>query len=442
MWLVEAAGLRLLCDPLLGPEHHCGVFETVPRRTIVAEQLRPDFVLVSHQHPDHFDVPSLHRLAQLDPDSVVLTPDSLVAWAARTLGFRTVHQLPPAQRVELDGVALVTTPSLGADEWGVLVAADGAVGWNQVDAVLRDPEHVREVLATALPALETRRVDLGIVRWQPMLEIAAVLGRRTGFPYTTYTDLLAQAAALEAAAIVPGANGAAHVEAFRWMDEFVFPVSEARFLRDVGKVSPKTNPLPLHVGGRYHVEAGAVTLDRQGAAALVRCESPWTEPRRYRPSSIPSLVDPNPNGHDEAQARQRVHAWIRGELVDALARAWPSFHATAPLRFALEVVFPRAHDAFTIVVDGQGARVVDDVDDDWDVLNAVAGSLLCEVIEGRRHWGDVLLAGCLRATTRAYDVDERGLRRLDVGEIFLYYALPYPDAVERAVRWEVQSLVG
>lgn len=442
MWLVEAAGLRLLCDPLLGPEHHCGVFETVPRRTVVAEELRPDFVLVSHQHPDHFDVPSLHRLAQLDPDSVVMTPDTLVAWAARTLGFRVVHELPPAQRVELDGIALVTTPSLGADEWGVLIAADGAVGWNQVDAVLRGPAHVREVLATVLPALETRRVDLGIVRWQPMLEIAAVLGRRTGFPYTSYTDLLAQAAALEAAAIVPGANGAAHVEAFRWMDEFVFPVPEPRFLRDVANISPKTQPLPLHVGGRYHVQPGEVSLDRQGAAALVQCESPWTEPRRYRPLATEPLRDANPNGHDEAEARRRAHAWIRGDLADALAKAWPSFRATEPLRFALEVAFGQAHDVFTIIVDAKGARVVDAFDEDWDVLNAVAGSLLYEVIEGQRHWGDVLLAGCLRAATRAYDVDERGLRRLDVGEIFLYYALPYDRAVERAVRWEVHSLLG
>ncbi|MCA9710253.1 MAG: MBL fold metallo-hydrolase, partial [Myxococcales bacterium] len=153
MWLVEAAGLRLLCDPLLGPEHHGGVFETVPRRRVRAEALRPDFVLVSHRHPDHFDVPSLHQLARLDPDAVVVTPDRLVAWAARALGFRTVHVLPPGQHVALDGVRLVTTPSLGPDEWGVMIAADGAVGWNQVDAVLRDAEHVARVRDEALGAL-------------------------------------------------------------------------------------------------------------------------------------------------------------------------------------------------------------------------------------------------------------------------------------------------
>lgn len=446
MWLVEAAGLRLLFDPLLRPEHHCGVFETVPRRRVPAAALRPDFVLVSHRHPDHFDVSSLHRLARIDPDAVVITPDALVAWAARTLGFRTVHELPAGQQVALDGVRLVTTPSLGPDEWGVMVAADGAVAWNQVDAVLRDAAHVRQVLGVVLPAVGESRVDLAVVRWQPMLEIAAVLGRRVGFPYRSYADLLAQAAAVEAVAVVPGANGAAHVPSFRWMDRFVFPVSEARFLRDVAQASPGTTALPMTVGGRYHVTPGAVVFEPHGAAELVEIEpsdSSLTEdPRRYRPFAMPDLHDPNPNGHDEAVMRPRVHAWIRDELATGLARAWPRMRVREPLRFVVEVVFPRAHDAFTLYVGPDGTRVVAGYDDDWDLLNAVAGSLLWEVIESRRHWGDVLLAGALRACTRAYDLDDYGLHPADVGETFLYYALSYHESVERAVRYEVRSLIG
>ena len=124
-----------------------------------------------------------------------------------------------------------------------------------------------------------------------------------------------------------------------------------------------------------------------------------------------------------------------------LARAGPRMGADRPLRFAVEVVFPRAHDAFTLHVGPQGARVVDELDDDWDLLDAVAGSLLWEVIEGQRHWGDVLLAGCLRAATRAYTVHPGRLRTLGVGETFLYYGLSYDDAVERATRWEVASLL-
>lgn len=441
MWLVEAAGLRLLCDPLLGPEHHCCVFETVPRRRVRGELLRADFVLVSHRHPDHFDLPSLHRLARLDSDAVVLTPDSLVAWAARTLGFRTVRIVPPAQRVELDGLALVTTPSLGVDEWGLLVAAGGAVAWNQVDAVLRSPAHVREVLGLALPSLGAERVDLAVVRWQPMLEIAAVLGRATGFPHAAYADLLAQAAAVEAAAVVPGANGAAHVEAFAWMDRFVFPVGEERFRRDVAQASPGTSALPLTVGGRYRVRPGAVELEPQGAASLVEVLRSRPEPRRYRPLATAELVDPNPRDRDEAAMRPTVHAWIREELAEGLARAWPKWGADRPLRFAVEVVFPRARDVFTLHVGPDGARVTTDEDDDWDLLNAVAGSLLWEVIEGQRHWGDVLLAGCLRGAHRAYSLASGSLRRLPVGETFLYYGLSYDDAVERATRWEVATLL-
>jgi hypothetical protein len=443
MWLCEAAGLRLLFDPLLGPEHHCGVFETVPRRRVHAEALRPDFVLVSHRHPDHFDVPSLHRLAQLDPDAVVVTPDALVAWAARTLGFRTVHELPAGQSVALDGVRLVSTPSLGPDEWGMVIAADGAAVWNQVDAVLRSPAHVRQVLDVALPAVRAERVELAIVRWQPMLEIAAVLGRRVGFPYATYADLLAQAAAIGASAVVPGANGAAHVAAFRWMDRFVFPVSEARFLRDLPRVSPGTAALPMTVGGRYRVMPGEVTLDPRGAAELVELEltPAGGDPRWYRPFAMPDLHDANPGGHDEAIMRPRVHAWIRDDLAQGLARAFPSMRVREPLRFVVEVVFPRSHDAFTLHVGPDGTRVTEAYDDDWDVLDAVAGSLLWEVIESRRHWGDVLLAGGLRAQTRAYAVDEQGLRPAEVGETFLYYGLPYDAAVERAVRHEVHALV-
>lgn len=450
MWLVEAAGLRLLCDPLLGPEHHNGVFETVPRRRVHAEALRPDFVLVSHRHPDHFDVPSLHALARLDPDSVVVTPDALVAWAARTLGFRTVHQLPPGQRVALDGVRLVTTPSLGVDEWGVMIAAEGTVGWNQVDAVLRDADHMRQVRALALAGVEQSSVELAVVRWQPMLEIAAVLGRRTDFPYASYRDLLAQAAAVEAAAVVPGANGAAHVAAFRWMDRYVFPVPEARFLRDMARLRPGAAALPLRVGGRYHLTPGRVQLEPEGAADLVEPAPaldqapppPDGEPRRYRPLAMPELSDPNLRGHDEARMRARVHAWIRHTLADALARAWPDMRVSEPLRFVVEVVFPRARDAFTLHVGPRGTEVHERYDDDWDLLNAVAGSMLWEVIEARRHWGDVLLAGALRAVTRAYAIDEHGLRPAHVAETFLYYALSYDDAVDQAVRYEVHTRIG
>ncbi len=437
MWLVEAAGLRILCDPLLCTTHHAGVFEVVPRRRVDVAALRPDFIVVSHAHPDHFDVPSLDRLAQLDPESVVVTPDRLVAWAARQLGFATVHEVASGQRIELDGVQLVTTPSLGEDEWGVLVACDDGVAWNLVDSVMRDASHAKQVRDEALASVGRVHLDVALVRWQPMLEIAASLGHATAFPYEAYADLLAQAAAMHATALVPSACGGAHTAPYGWTNRWVYPVSVERFLRDVTAVAPDSRAYPPTVGARVSVRGGEVTFDPHGASALVSITEA-IEPRVYRPFQMPPIVDANEAGHDEATMRTEVDRFVHAELAPALAEAWPDFGVTRPLTFVVEVTFPSRVDAYTLVVDGPGAaKVTRGFDDDWDALNLVAGSLLWEVIAGRRHWGDVILTGSLRALTRAYEPGPTAITRAHVGATFLYYARPYDDSVQRAVRWEV-----
>jgi hypothetical protein len=436
MWLVEAGALRLVCDPLLAPTHHGGVFEVVPRRTVAAEALRADFVLVSHRHPDHFDVPSLHRLAQLDPDSVVVTPDPLVAWAAHELGFRSIRVVGPGHLLELDDVRIVTTPSVSADEWGAMVATDDGVVWNQIDTVPTDAATLRSWLATSLAAVGRSRIDLALVRWQPMLEIAAPLGHRTAFPVRDYAAILEQAAAVAARAVVAASCSGAHTGAFAWMDRYVYPIGEDRFARDLQRRAAGTKVLPARIGATYRVQGAGVQVLRDRADALVRIDED-RDPRRWSPFAIPALVDPHVGDADESTMRARIASWIEHDLAPSLLAAWPHMHVDAPLRFAVDVVFPTTRDGFTIIVDGERARVDVGLDPDWDACNVVAGSLLWEVVEGRRHWGDVLLAGALRTATRAYAVDANGLRPASVAETFLYYALSYDDAVRRAVRHDV-----
>src|SRR5690606_32347551 len=136
MWLVTVGELRLLFDPQLDDTHHGGLFEINPPREIDAEALRADFIIVSHRHPDHFDVRTLRRLAELDADSVVVTSDALIERVAKRLGFRTVARVDALHRIELSDATLFTTPSYGAEiEWGVMVASESGVAWNQIDTV-------------------------------------------------------------------------------------------------------------------------------------------------------------------------------------------------------------------------------------------------------------------------------------------------------------------
>ncbi|MEM6997064.1 MAG: MBL fold metallo-hydrolase, partial [Myxococcota bacterium] len=402
MWLAEAAGLRLLFDPLLSPTHHGGVFEIVGRPTIVTAALRPDFVFVSHRHPDHFNVPSLAALAAADPHSVVVTPDALVAWAAETLGFKTVQRVPAAQRVDLDGVTVVTTPSVDPREWGAMVACEGAVVWNQVDTVLDGAAEVRRVVAAALSALGEARVDLALVRWQPMLEIAAPLGHATQFPFRGYERLLDEIATVDAGAVVPSACGGRHTTRCAWLDQHVFPLSVERFVRDL-RARVERRVVRADPGTRIAVQPGEVSVVRTESPDLVRFDAPGADPRAFRPTSVPPLVDDNLDGVDEATLRRDVQAWVEGPLANALA----SVGDGAALRFSVSVVFPSATDDYTIAVEAGGSQCARRHDPEWDCLNEVAGSLLWDVLQGRRHWGDLLLSGALRARSRAYRVEDR-----------------------------------
>ena len=443
MWLAEAAGLRFLFDPQLGATHHAGVFEVFPRRTVDAEALRPDVIVVSHRHPDHFDLDSLARLAALDPETVVLTADVLCGQACQRLGFRHVSLLPDEQALHFEELSLFTTPShCDVVEWGILMAsADGTV-WNQVDSETGSPQRVRETLGRAAAALErpdlADGIDFGIVRWQPLLEVEALIGSAPGFPHAFYGRDLDKVAACAPRTLVPGASGTRHAGPYAWLNRFAYPVSESRFLRDVARRVPAAKALPGVIGATYRLRGGEVTLDESGGQHLVE-HHPAEDDRVFVPFGVPPLTDPNLEGHAESRMRAVNDAWIQETLAPQVGRAFVSLGHTGA-RLALEVVYPSTTDVYTLTVQADGVRIERRLERDYDMWNQIAGSMLTNVIEGRSHWGRPLLGGLLRASGRLYGVDEeKGLKAARVAPFFLYYALSYDAATERWIAWELEQ---
>src|SRR5690606_32185297 len=218
-------------------------------------------------------------------------------------------------------------------------------------------------------------------------------------------------------------------------------VGVERFVRDAARVCPRARVFAPILGGRYTLQRGEVELDERGGEALIEALGPAVA-RDYRPFAIPSLRDPG--DPDELETRRaEVAGWIEADLRRALLANYPHFCVEQPLRFVVEAVFPGqqpgAGDAYTLIVDRSQATVRSGVDPDWDLYNLVAGTMLWEVLASRRAWGDLLHAGVLRAATRAYAIGDRGLERANVGEIFLYYALPYDESVRRAVAWQLRA---
>jgi L-ascorbate metabolism protein UlaG (beta-lactamase superfamily) len=405
----------------------------VPRRTIEASSTNADFIIVSHAHPDHFDPESLAALARVDADSVVITPEPLVAEVAAVVGFRTVREVAPGTRIDLDGLSLVLTPSRAPDvEVGVVFLDRSAAVWNMIDTVFETANEVEQIRAAAI---DDRRLDLALVPVQPMREIALATAGHVGFDAGQYLHMLACAAKTDAACFVPSAAGDAHAPTFDAMNAWVYPVSRERAAADLQRIAPRARVLLPGIGEALVVEGGAVGLEPGDVDVQLLGSDPS---RAFRPLEPVPLVDPNLPGLASSAYRGRIHAWIRDELAPALERTLGQRDDLGALRLSLEVVSSDGREGFTF--DRHG-RIRDGVDPEYEVLVVAAASMLWEVIEGRRGWGEPLLAGLLRSSVRGISVIGEAARPMSVAPIFLYYALSYAESARRAALHRARSAV-
>jgi hypothetical protein len=286
-------------------------------------------------------------------------------------------------------------------------------------------------------------VSLAFVRWLPLLEVESALAMRTGFPFGAYADELDRIAAIGASAVCPASAGARHARPFHAMNRLVYPLSASRFLQDARARMPAARVLPFTTGARYTVTGSDVALDERGgiAAGLVvhGAEDAHEGSTDFRPLEIPPVFDPNLDGRAVDAIRATCAAWVESALAPALARSKPD--APSTIRYLLEVVWPGDVDAYTITRTASETTVARTMDPSWDVRCAVAGSMLCDVIEAKRSWGDLLLGGSLRACSRAYTVDARGMREIVLQPLFLYAAISYEESVERALEATVERLI-
>ncbi len=434
-WLVHAGALRILCDPILFERHAGGVFQVDPPRRIRAADLRPDLILVSHAHFDHFDVESLAALCGEDADSVLVTPDELVARAASELGFRQVKQVAPGTRVDLDGdVSLTLTPSAAPDvEVGVMIGDASGLVWNMIDTVFASPADVTRVARTAA---QGRPLDLALAPLQPMREIALATAGYVGFERHEYAHLLSCAAATEAGAVAPSACGEVFAEPFHAMGHWVYPVSRARALRHLGRLSPAQRGVTAALGESLVVEGGEVSV---APSALLFERMGSGSSRAFRPLEPHALVDPNLDGRTEGGMWARIREWCERDLRSGIARELGGVAGLEDLSLVLEVVFHDQRRSLTFDASG-GMR--DGGDDEYDVLVMVAASMLDDVIAGHRAWVEPLLAGLLRSSVRGVHVRAGEASVLPVAPIFPYYGLPYRESVERAVAHRVRRTAG
>jgi L-ascorbate metabolism protein UlaG (beta-lactamase superfamily) len=107
-FLIEAEGLRILVDPFVSD--HEGRLIPAPPLDLVADGI--DWLLVTHEHLDHLDLPFVELLAARSPAVQVVLPAPVAADVMLPIAADRVHGVTAGERVELGGLSVLAVPAV------------------------------------------------------------------------------------------------------------------------------------------------------------------------------------------------------------------------------------------------------------------------------------------------------------------------------------------
>lgn len=158
--IVEAAGAAIWTDPWLSGKVFNHSWQLVAPPAFAPELLDTiDYLWVSHEHPDHFHLPTLRDLPAAFKARVVLLfqelPTDKMPRAFERLGFKNIRLLPHRARVSLRPGLEVYCYQVGQMDSALAVMSDGTclVNLNDAEADAGDCRIVRGDLGPATVVL-------------------------------------------------------------------------------------------------------------------------------------------------------------------------------------------------------------------------------------------------------------------------------------------------
>jgi L-ascorbate metabolism protein UlaG (beta-lactamase superfamily) len=158
-FLLESEGMRVLIDPWVSP--HEARLTPPPNLDLVTERIA--WVLVTHEHLDHLDLPFLRVLAERSPDTRLVLPAPAAATAEMRLPLTAVE---PGDRLDIGSLRVEVTPAVHgismADAYG-----DGEGRF--VGYVIRGPDfslyHAGDTVVTEglIEALADKEIEIALL---------------------------------------------------------------------------------------------------------------------------------------------------------------------------------------------------------------------------------------------------------------------------------------
>lgn len=407
---VKADDCAVLMDPVLWDTHLEGLSDVSPRREVIHDRLPTyDFLIISHNHQDHFD---LRTLAYLPKNVEVLIPqDPLIESSLRALGYTRIHRLDDFSELKVGATRICATRSENpVPEFGLIFADSSGVFWNQVDTVM----HADAGLLLFLHA-RFGRVDFLLATWQQMLEQNYQQHQPLSFPYEDYGRMLNNVSLIRPQALAPGANGFKYVGGASWLNRVVFPVTRERFCYDVRLACPSLegNVFTLDPGDVLTLEDGRAHYS-SGASDYVRTVKDDRDELDFQPVRVGAdLVDHNPDGEDLEGLRRAIFQEVECDLPAFVNERKFSFieHRRWGVIYQLEVVFPDGSQQWFLDFSEERVCARRGRNSLANFFTFITASSFYGLLKRTKGWDYAALGGYYRRYQKVYAVTPLGILR-------------------------------
>jgi hypothetical protein len=405
--LVETQDARVLMDPVLWDPFCEGLNETCPKREVFPERLPEfDFLVISHQHLDHFDLRSLAYLPK--HVDVLIPPDPLIKSTLQELGYRNVYALNDFQKVKIGSTILMPTRSeIPVPEFGMVFADPSGVFWNTVDTYFAPPT-IRTVQS------HFPQIDFLLSTWHISLEVKYQLNQSISFPFALYGELLRLIQLISPEAIAPGAQGWKYINEAAWQNRVVFPVTRERFCHDVAQVLPdiRDRIYVLNPGDTFTLDQGTYHLE-VGGCEYARMVEDDRDQIEFSPVTVGSaLRDANPANENVAQMHQVISQEMSVAFSDFIQENLQTLfasHCQWQVVYQLEVVFPDGQRTWQIDFSQADVRAIEKRNPLANFFTYITASSLYALIQKRRDWDYLFCSGEYRQFHKVYQVSSAGL---------------------------------
>ena len=385
--LVEMNGATCLMDPVFADPFEDGAVVTCPKRKVYPDRLpKVDILIISHRHPDHFDISSL---ALLSRDCTAICPaDPLIVYALKKLGFRDIHPVHPMGEIRSEDWELYPTQSevTSVREFGMVFHDSSGTFWNQVDT---------ELSVTTIEAIAQRygQIDLLFAMYASQ-NFDFFEDRSTDFPYGIHAANLENVLRIGPRMVVPGSAGFRFCEAQEWLNAFLFPISRERFTGDVQQLDTNIEARIMNPGDIIELRKQAVG-HHPGASDVAETVEQDTARIRYDPTqSIPPLLDLNPGGFSLARLKELTENFVQGMGV-FIDEGYQSNHPVIAqylhhrVTYTVEIVYPDAEpDCYQFEFRANHVRLTtgEQANGHGSIVHRIAASALAEWFERRKSY--------------------------------------------------------